>query len=118
MEWSKKPSHATVPSKCSGTSLSALLSSPLRTLFKRRPYGGRTWVLVLVVIFSICNTVELGDTSLWYMFFRLQYKMTDTLYSYLDTYFVILWFFSQLLLIPYLSSRLGVRDTTIMMVSV
>jgi hypothetical protein len=44
--------------------------------------------------------------------------MTDSLYSYLDTYFVILWFFSQLLLIPFLSSRLGVRDTTIMMVSV
>ena len=94
------------PSECSWASLGVLLSSALRTLLKRRPHGGRTWILFLVVIFSICNMIELGDTSLWYMFFRLQYKMSDTLYSYLDTYFVVLWFFSQLLLIPFLSTRL------------
>ena len=50
------------------------------------------------------------------MFFQLQYKMTDTLYSYLDTYFVLIWFFSQLLFIPWLSTGpLRMRDTVILM---
>ena len=101
---------------CSCIGIQDIFLSALRTLVKRRPQGGRTLILALVVIFSICHMIELGEMSLWYMFFRLQYKMTDTFYSYLDTYFVILWFFSQLLLIPFLSSRLQVRDTSIMMV--
>jgi hypothetical protein len=51
------------------------------------------------------------------MFFGLQYKMTDVMYSYLDTYFIVIWYFSQLLFIPWLSGGcLHMRDTTILMV--
>jgi hypothetical protein len=88
----------------------------IRTLTKQRPHGSRKWIIAIVGIFSVCKFIELGETSLWYMFSKLQYKMSDALYSYLDTYFVILWFFSQLFLIPCLSTRLRIRDTSILMI--
>ena len=94
-----------------------ILLGSLQTLKKQRPEQGRRCIVGIVIIFSICYMIELGDMYLWYMFFRLQYKMTDLHYSYLNTYFVILWFFSQALLIPFLSANLRIRDTSIMMVA-
>ena len=52
------------------------------------------------------------------MFFRLQYKVTNTIYSNLSTLSTILMFFSQIAVVPFLSSVLKFRDTTILMLAV
>jgi hypothetical protein len=101
---------------CAFSTFKSIVLSGERALLKHRPHRARTWILAIVAIFTICKFVEAGETSLWYMFCKLQYKMNDRLYSYLETYFVTLWYFSQLFLIPCLSTRLHMCDTSIIMV--
>jgi len=99
-------------------SLLAIMSSGIQTINKTRPNGARKWVICFVLIFCLSKGIDSGSGGLSYMFYRLQYKITDAIQSNLSSLFTILMFFSQIALVPFLSGFLKWRDTTILMTAV
>ena len=52
------------------------------------------------------------------MFYRVQYSVTNTIFSNLKTLFHVLLFISQIAVVPFLSSVLHCKDTTIILLAV
>ena len=52
-----------------------------------------------------------------FMFYKRQYKIDSETFAWLGSAWGLCAFFSQLLLVPFLSMTLGVRDTTIMIMA-
>ena len=52
-----------------------------------------------------------------FMFYKRQYKIDSETFAWLGSAWGLCAFFSQLLLVPFLSMTLGIRDTTIMILA-
>eukprot|EP00092_Neocalanus_flemingeri_P036288 GFUD01039510.1.p1 GENE.GFUD01039510.1~~GFUD01039510.1.p1 ORF type:complete len:539 (-),score=81.11 GFUD01039510.1:778-2394(-) len=90
----------------------------IRTIFKRRPNGGRTWIICFVLIFCLSKGIDSGSRVVCYMFYRLQYKIDNTIFSNLSSFRFVCMFISQIAVVPLLSGVLKCRDTTILMLAV
>ena len=90
-----------------------LALSGLKSLLKDRPYGGRIWIICFVFTMNIQRFAESGGGVINLMFFKIQYKAEMSDLSYLMMFFSLLTIISQLLIIPILSGRLKIRDTSI-----
>ena len=108
----------------------------VKTIFKRREKGERIFIICFATIFILSKGIDSGSAGLSYMFYRLQYKVKATDYSNLSTLYTVLMFLcqvcAQILLsqqytahcvfqvavVPFMSSVLKWRDTTILMVAV
>ena len=69
--------------------------SGFRTLFKRRPEGARRWILCFTAVFCMSKAIDSGAGSVIYMFYRIQYGVTNSDMSNLSTAYTWLMFFSQ-----------------------
>ena len=94
------------------------MSSGLKTITKKRPDGARQWVICFVLIFCLSKGIDSGSGGLSYMFYRLQYKINDTIQSNLSSLFTALMFICQIAVVPFLSGVLKWRDTTILITAV
>jgi hypothetical protein len=90
----------------------------IQTIFKKRPDGARRWVICFVLIFCLSKGIDSGLHGLSYMFYRLQYKIDDTMQSNISSLYRILMFISQIAVVPFLSVYLRCRDTTILLTAV
>jgi nitrate/nitrite transporter NarK len=68
------------------------------------------------LIAVIANFAQQQVSVLW-MFHRLQYKIDPETYGWLMSAFGLGGFFSQLVLVPFLTLKLGVRDTALIMMA-
>ena len=91
-----------------------MILSSFRTVFRNRPGKDRFWIILMVLIFIIPTVINAGYAIVGFMFYRLQYKMSTEMYGHLISLWFIVNFFSQMVILPFLSKRLKFRDTTIM----
>merc|ERR1719320_795947 len=68
----------------------------------------------MVLVFTIPTIINAGYGIVGFMFYRLQYKMTTEVYGHLISLWFVVNFFSQMVILPFLSKTLKFRDTTIM----
>ena len=52
-----------------------------KTIFKKRKNNQRTFVICFTAIFIFSKAIDCGDKGVQYMFYRLQYKISDTDFS-------------------------------------
>ena len=64
-------------------------------MFKKRPNGGRKWVICFALVFCLSKAIDSGAGSVTYLFYRLQFKINNSDYANLSTVFTILMFISQ-----------------------
>ena len=95
------------------TSLMKLALSGVKSLKKKRQYGGRIWLLSFVFTLTIQTIVESGNGVVKLMFYKIQYNVEMSDLSYLMMMYSLLTIISQLVILPVLSGRLGIRDTSI-----
>ena len=84
-----------------------------KSLFKQRPSGGRVWIICFVFTMNIQRFAESGGGVINLMFFKIRYNAEMSDISYLMMFFSLLTIISQLVIIPILSGRLKIRDTSI-----
>ena len=94
-----------------------LTVSSFKSLFKKRSNNDRLWIILMVLVFSISTIVRAGYGLLGFMFFRLQYKISTEMYGHLVSYWYVVNFFSQMVVLPFLSKTMQLRDTTIIILS-
>jgi len=87
--------------------------SGLKSLQKERKSGYRTWILCFVLTLSIQSFVESGNGVVKLMFYKIQYKVDLSDLSYLMMFYSLLTIVSQLIILPILSGRLKIKDTSI-----
>jgi MFS family permease len=88
--------------------------SSFQTVFKKRPNKDRIWIILMVLVFIIPTIIEAGYGIVGFMFYRLQYKISTEMYGHLISMWFVVNFFSQMVVLPFLSKTLKFRDTTIM----
>ena len=66
-------------------SVAQLTIAGVKTIFKKRKNGARIFILSFATIFIVFMGVEDAVRSIDYLFYRLQYVLTDTSYSNLTT---------------------------------
>ena len=66
-----------------------------RTIFKNRPHGARKWIVCFTLVFCMSKAIDSGSGTNDYLFYNLQYKLSDVEYGSLGTIFTILMFVSQ-----------------------
>ena len=59
-------------------SLLHLTISGFRTIFKARTGGRRRWVVCLTLVFCLSSAIDSGAASVNYLFYRRQYRVTNT----------------------------------------
>jgi len=120
----KKEEAGTVLSKFPGFNLGVfswiveIVMSGVKTILKPRADNGRTWVICFIMVFCFSKGIDSGSGTVSYMFYRLQYKITNTDMSTMMSVGGPLMLTSQLLLIPLLSGVLKLRDTFILSLAV
>jgi len=95
-----------------------IVLSGLRTIFKSRPNNGRTWVVCFVLVFCLSKGIDSGSGTVSYMFYRLQYQIKNTDMTTMMSIGGPLMLVTQLLIIPFLSGLLKLRDTSILSLAV
>ena len=88
--------------------------SSFQTVFKKRPNKDRIWIILMVLVFIIPTILNAGYGIVGFMFYRLQYKISTEMYGHLISMWFAVKFFSQMVVLPFLSKTLKFRDTTIM----
>jgi MFS family permease len=68
----------------------------------------------MVLVFIIPTIIDAGYGIVGFMFYRLQYKISTEVYGHLISMWFVVNFFSQMVVLPFLSKTLKFRDTTIM----
>ena len=66
-----------------------------RTILKKRRNNERTFVICFTLIFILSKAIDCGDKGVQYMFYRLQYKITDMDFSNLYTLVHVLMILAQ-----------------------
>ena len=70
------------------------------------------------MLINIVATIAGGVGTVLFMFYRLQYKIDSETYGLLISVSGLGSFFSQMILVPFLSTGLGWRDTTIIIIAI
>ena len=78
-------------------SVAELTIAGFKTIFKKRNNGARIFILSFAAIFIVFMGVEVAVGTIDYLFFRLQYSLTDASYSNLTTLQTALKLFCQAL---------------------
>jgi len=94
--------------------LQAVLSN-FFTLAKKRP--NRRHVYIFLVIIGLVTFSGTEEGPVVFMFYKRQYKIDSETFAWLGSAWGLCSFFSQLLLVPFLSFTLGIRDTTILILA-
>ena len=71
----------------------------------------------MILVFSIATIVNTGEMMVGFMFYRLQYKIRTEVYGHLISMWFVCNFFSQMVVVPFLSKTLKIRDTTILILA-
>ena len=100
-----------------GKSFTLVLSS-FKTLLKKRSKNNRTWIIMFVLIFALPTVVNAGYGVVGYLFYRLQYNISTETYSDLISAWFVVNMFAQLVTVPFLSKKLGLQDTTIIVLAI
>ena len=95
------------------TSFMKLAFSGVKSLKKKRQFCGRVWLISFVFTLTIQTFVESGNGVVKLMFYKIQYNVELSDLSYLMMMYSLLTIISQLVILPVLSGRLGIRDTSI-----
>lgn len=93
-----------------------LITSSVRTLLRKREGRTRTWLLLFTASFACTNVVTHGYGIVGFMFYRLQYNLSTIMYGHLISTWFVCNFFAQLFVVPFLSEKLKLRDTTLIIV--
>ena len=95
-----------------------LVLSSFRTLLKKRSKNNRLWIIMFVLIFALPTVVNAGYGVVGYLFYRLQYDISTETYSDLISSWFVVNMFAQLVTVPFLSNKLGLQDTTIIILAI
>ena len=88
--------------------------SSFQTVLKKRPNKDRLWIILMVLVFIIPTIINAGYGIVGFMFYLLQYKISTEVYGHLISMWFVVNFFSQMVVLPFLSNTSKFRDTTIM----
>ena len=113
----KKKEAITCDQGVVGKSFNLVLSS-FRTLLKKRSKNNRMWIIMFVLIFALPTVVNAGYGVVGYLFYRLQYNISTETYSDLISSWFVVNMFAQLVTVPFLSKKLGLQDTTIIVLAI
>ena len=100
-----------------GKSFTLVLSS-FKTLLKKRSKNNRMWIIMFVLIFALPTVVNAGYGVVGYLLYRLQYNISTETYSDLISSWFVVNMFAQLVTVPFLSNKLGLQDTTIIILAI
>ena len=75
--------------------MAKLTVSGFQTILKKRPGGGRWWILCLTAVYSFCLALDKGMEAVTYLFYRRQYQVTNTQYANLGVYYTVMMFIAQ-----------------------
>ena len=95
-----------------------LLNTVLRSfkaMVRVRPQRRHIWCFMLI---NIIATIAGGVGGITFMFYRLQYKIDTETYGWLMSTWAFGSFFSQMILVPFLSTVLEMSDTAIIVVAI
>ena len=92
-----------------------MIVSSLVTLVKKRPQRRHLYAFLLTIVVATFAGTEEGPVV--FMFYKRQYKIDSETFAWLGSAWGLCAFFSQLLLVPFLSLTLGFRDTTILILA-
>ena len=113
----KKKEAITCDTGVIGNSFGLVLSS-FKALFKKRNKNNRLWIIMFVLIFALPTVVNAGYGVVGYLFYRLQYNISTETYSDLISAWFVVNMFAQLVTVPFLSNKLGLQDTTIILLAI
>ena len=85
---------------------------------KKRNKNNRLWIIMFVLIFALPTVVNAGYGVVGYLFYRLQYNISTETYSDLISAWFVVNMFAQLVTVPFLSNKLGLQDTTIILLAI
>ena len=85
------------------------------TLARQRPQRRHLYAFLLTIMVAAFAGTEEGPVV--FMFYKRQYKIDSETFAWLGSAWGLCAFFSQLLLVPFLSLTLGLRDTTILILA-
>jgi hypothetical protein len=88
--------------------------SGARSFLSKRPHRHFLWVFFLIAIIAQFAGEQ---ESVLFLFYRLRYKIDPETFAWLHSAWGLGAFFSQLVLVPFLVLRLGVKDTTLIMMA-
>ena len=91
--------------------------SSFKTVLRNRENNARKWILILVAVFCVNASVTAGARICAFMFLRLQYNVTTVDYGNLASVYFISSSIFQLTVIPFLTNKLKIRDTTILILA-
>ena len=94
-----------------------MVLSSFYSLLKKRPNNNRTWIIMFVLIFAVPSIINSGYNVVGYLFYRLQYNISTETYGDLISSWFVVNIFAQLVVVPFLSKRLGLHDTTIIIIA-
>ena len=94
-----------------------MMISSFKTVLRNRENNARKWILILVAVFCVNASVTAGARICAFMFLRLQYNVTTVDYGNLASVYFISSSIFQLTVIPFLTNKLKIRDTTILILA-
>ena len=100
-----------------GKSVTLVLIS-FRTLLKKRSKNNRLWIIMFVLIFTLLTVANAGYVVVGYLFYRLQCNISTETYNNLISAWFVVNMFAQLVTVPFLSNKLGLQDTTIILLAI
>ena len=74
-------------------------------------------VYIFLFIIGVVTFAGTEEGPVVFMFYKRQYKINSETFAWLGSAWGLCAFFSQLLLVPFLSMTLGIKDTTIMIMA-
>ena len=88
----------------------------INTIFKKRQYHTRTLILCLIVAFELEYFVWRGQMSTFFLYLRKQLKFEMSTFARYITISGIFGLLGQYVVLPFLSRRLGLRDSLILLI--
>ena len=87
-----------------------------KNVFKKRNNNEHIWLLLLSFIIFLITFVNSGYSVIGLMYYKLHYNMTTEVYGNLILVWMLSMFCGQMFLVPFLSQRLGWKDTSILLI--
>jgi len=89
----------------------------LASLTRLRPGRDRTWLLCFLATMAVFKFAEAGGRVCNFMFYKRQYGGSLADYSNFTIYFTVLTVITQTVVVPVLSNKFKVRDTSIIILA-
>ena len=89
-----------------------------RSVIRPRAGKARLWVILFLSSFSLYRVIMSGFEASGFMFYRLRYNLATESMADLTMAYYITAVFSQIVVIPFLSRTLRMRDTSIIILAI